>query len=380
MVVFPKTATVAQLSVHAQTPGQPTFFQLITSYAEGPVWIPSSQAFPGRIASMEPLLRVFDLCVQYREGANQWVRALRGASLRAGTGEVVGILGESGSGKSTLAKTLLQLLPPAAVVTGGGIEFKGRTLLGLTPKEMTALRGARISLIPQDAGLALTPFLKVGKQIAEVLRAHQGFSWRRCCDEAEELLDLVQLSSEGRRMFNAYPHQLSGGEQQRVAIAQAISCRPELVIADEPTASLDSETEAAILYLLRSLRNRFQMSLLFITHRPRILEGLAHRVAVMYAGRVVEEGPASEVLEGPRHPYTRALLACGARRMAGARDDDRESPLPTIPGDAPDGRAFSSACAFAPRCASRMEDCENRPPARTGQPEIASVECLLYEH
>jgi oligopeptide/dipeptide ABC transporter ATP-binding protein len=324
-----------------------------------------------------PLLTISELQVEFRERTGDCVRALRGASLRVNAGEVVGVLGESGCGKSTLAKTLLQLLPPVATVTGGQIELSGRSLLEASPREMSAIRGARISLVPQEPGLALSPYLKVGKQIAEVLRAHKDWNRRRCYEEADQLLSLTQLGGGGRRMFDAYPHQLSGGEQQRVVIAQAIACGPELVVADEPAASLDSETAAGILELLRDLRRRFRMSLLFITHSPRILDGLADHIAVMYAGRVVEEGPAVEMLTRPRHPYTQALLACGRRVEFGVAEDAHGT-LPAIRGDAPDGRRAWQGCAFAERCGSRIDGCDEHAPPRVEQPEAGSVECVLY--
>lgn len=327
---------------------------------------------------MPPLLLVHDLCVEFRHETRGTVRALNGANLRVGAGEIIGILGESGCGKSTLANSILQLLPQTAKTTQGDIQINQRSLLDLSKRELTSLRGGTISLIPQNPGLALNPFLKIGKQIAEVLRAHNDWSWKHCCKEAEKLLDLVSLRETDRCMFNAYPHQLSGGQQQRVTIAQAICCHPSLIIADEPTASLDSDTEAEILELLRELQTRFQTSLLLITHDPAILDGLADRIAVMYAGRVVEEGPAAAVLCNPQHPYTRALLSCGHRKDLSKAIDPKER-FPTIPGDAPDGANHGKGCAFAERCASRVEQCTKRAPIKTEQPDSGLVECFLYE-
>jgi oligopeptide/dipeptide ABC transporter ATP-binding protein len=217
----------------------------------------------------------------------------------------------------------------------------------------------------------------VGNQIAEVIRAHRDWSWRRCRDEAGILLERVHLDGLGRRMYDAYPHQLSGGQQQRVVIAQALSCRPALVIADEPTASLDSETEEDILNLLRELKAEQKMSLLLITHDPKILMRLADRVAVMYGGRVVEEGGLDQVFREPRHPYTKALLACAppapgeSTRRSGMR-------LATIEGSAPDPEFMPAGCVFAPRCAERLKRCESHAPSSIVLQDARQVECFLY--
>ncbi len=327
---------------------------------------------------MPPLLLVHDLCVEFRHETRGNVRALNGLSLRVRAGEIVGILGESGCGKSTLANSILRLLPQSATIARGKIELEGRSLLGMSKRELARLRGETLSLIPQNPGLALNPFLKVGKQVAEILRVHKRWTWVQCCEEAEKLLDLVNLRGTDRRIFDAYPHQLSGGQQQRVTIAQAICCHPSLVIADEPTASLDSHIEAEILELLRELRSRFEMSLILITHNPTILDGLADRIAVMYAGRVVEEGAAAGILHNPRHPYTRALLSCGHSKRV-SKPIGRGTRLPTIPGATPDGTRRSKGCAFAERCVSRFEQCTEQAPAKTEQPNSGVVECLLYE-
>jgi peptide/nickel transport system ATP-binding protein len=291
--------------------------------------------------------------------------------------EVLGLLGESGSGKSTVARTLLRLLPKNAQTTARSIEFEGLELLALAENKLEKIRGARIAMISQDPGLALNPVRKVGDQIAEVILAHRDWSWRRCQEEAEVLLERVHLNDPDRRMYEAYPHQLSGGQQQRVAIAQAVSCQPALVIADEPTASLDSSMESEILSLLTELRTEQNMSLLIITHNPALLRGLASRVAVMYGGRVVEEGFLDRVFQEPQHPYTKALLACvppapGERvLLPGMR-------LPTIEGSSPDSEAVPAGCSFAPRCAQRMQKCEVQHPFPVQTEDVRRVECFLY--
>jgi peptide/nickel transport system ATP-binding protein len=315
--------------------------------------------------------------VDFVERDGRRTHALNGANIEVWHGEVLGVLGESGSGKSTIAKATLQLLPKTAQIMAGTIEFEGRNLLGLTEQEMAKLRGARIAMVPQDPGLALNPVMKVGDQIAEVIRAHRDWNWRRSRDEAGVFLERVHLSAKGRGMYDRYPHQLSGGQQQRVVIAQALACQPSLVIADEPTASVDSDTEREILGLFAELTAERKMSLLLITHDPKILRDLADRVVVMYAGRVVEEGLVEQVLHEPRHPYTRALLACAPavseerRLKAGMR-------LPSIEGNPPSPESLSVGCSFAPRCAERRELCDIRPPTPVETEAARHVECFLY--
>lgn len=326
---------------------------------------------------MEPLLTVSDLRIEFH-GDHRINHALNGASFRLAPGETLGLLGESGCGKSTLARALLRLLPANARVTAGAIRWEGRDLLGSNERELEDLRGKSISLIPQEPGLALNPFRKVGKQIAEVLRVHQKLSWKACCEKAEELLGLVHLHDGVRQLFDAYPHQLSGGQQQRVAIAQAISCGPKFVIADEPTASLDSTTEAEILELLGDLKARNGMAILLITHDPRILAGLADRIAIMYAGRIVEENSAGIILHQPLHPYARGLMSC-ARFDHSEKRLQRGERLNTIRGSSPDAEMRLRGCSFAPRCEFKMEVCEQRSPYPTEQADSSLVECFLYE-
>jgi oligopeptide/dipeptide ABC transporter ATP-binding protein len=326
---------------------------------------------------MPALLKLSGVHIQYRGPQERTIRALNGASLQIGRGEVLGLLGESGSGKSTIARASLRLLPKNAQVTAGTIEFEGKDLFELREKEMEKVRGTQIAVIWQQAGQALSPVMKVGQQIAEVLRAHRGWSSKRCREEAEALLWRVQLSTRDPAIYHAYPHKLSGGQQQRVAIAQALACDPALVIADEPTASLDSETEQDILQLLRAFRADRKLSMLLITHNPKILTGLADRSAVMYGGRIVEEGPLDQVFHRPSHPYTKALLACvppdpGNRKLEPGKE------LPTIPGSASDPEQKLPGCSFAPRCTRRMEVCEERLPSPI-EPEPGSrVECFLH--
>jgi oligopeptide/dipeptide ABC transporter ATP-binding protein len=326
---------------------------------------------------MLPLLRVSGLRVEFVGPGGKRIHAVNGANFEVRRGEVLGMLGESGSGKTTIAKALLQMLPRTALIKEGSIEFEGNNLLQLEPREMQKLRGARIARIPQEPGLALSPVMKVGDQIAEVIRAHHRWSWKLCREEAAALLGRVQLSTPDRTMYDAYPHQLSGGQQQRVVIAQALACQPALVIADEPTASLDTETQDQILQLLRTLRAEQETALLLITHDPRILRGFANRVAVLYGGHIVEEGTLGQVFDSSRHPYTRALLDCLPKPPEDYRPGARPR-LMTIPGSAPDPGFVPAGCSFAPRCTERLNVCDQRPPAAIETDEQRRVECFLY--
>jgi ABC-type dipeptide/oligopeptide/nickel transport system ATPase component len=223
-----------------------------------------------------------------------------------GPGEIIGVLGESGCGKSTLALSLLGLLPKDAR-TEGSILFGEQDLFAMKEPQLRKIRGARISLIYQEPGLSLSPVMRLGSQIAEVIRAHRQCGWHACKEDARAILRKVRLS-DCDRIFRSYPHQLSGGELHRVAIAQALCCRPDLVIADEATRSLDVTLQAELLDLFRQLNRTSGMALIFITHNPALLAGFAHRVIVMHEGKIVEDGNCSEVFRLPSHPHTKALL------------------------------------------------------------------------
>jgi peptide/nickel transport system ATP-binding protein len=324
---------------------------------------------------MAELLNIDDLHVRFCDGNGTVAHALNGVNLRVGQAEVVGILGESGSGKSSLGRSLLRLLPRTAQIRGE-IEFEGRRIGELTEPEMNRIRGARIAMVSQEPGLALNPVMKIGDQVAEVLRVHRNWNWPRCRTEAENALERVGLGSAHRRWYDAFPHQLSGGQQQRAVIAQAVACAPALLIADEPTASLDADTEAEILDLFRELKAERNTSLLFITHNPELLRGLADRVAVLYAGRVVETTARDKIFQAARHPYSRGLLACipgeNAKHLPARR-------LRTIGGTPPDPDNLGEGCSFAPRCSERVEKCETRRPATQQFADDEGVECFLYE-
>lgn len=256
----------------------------------------------------DSLLRVTGLCVLFPGPGGDGPPAVDSLSFTVHRGEVVGLLGESGCGKTTTALSILGLLPSSAQLAGGSIHFGGQELLGCSERAMRKIRGAQISLIPQEPGIALNPVMRVGEQIAEVLRAHRPWNRTRRRAAAEEMLATVGFR-ETRRIYEAFPHQLSGGQLQRVVIAQALVCGPRLVIADEPTASLDRTSRVDIISLLDRLRRDLGVAFLLISHQPAVLAALADCVLVMRAGKVVEAGNTLQVLRHPRHPYPQALLA-----------------------------------------------------------------------
>jgi oligopeptide/dipeptide ABC transporter ATP-binding protein len=322
---------------------------------------------------LEPLLRISDLRVEYPGERGSSAAVVDGACLEVARGEIVGIVGESGSGKTTLALSLLGLLPAAARTVAGSIRLHGQELVGLPERRFRRLRGAAISLIFQEPGIALNPVMRAGDQVAEVLRAHRAWGRGRCGDEAVRLLAEVGLP-DPTRLARAYPHELSGGQRQRVTIAQAIACGPELLVADEPTSALDATTRAEVLALLLGLRDRLSLALLFVTHDLGTLAALADRVLVMYAGRIVEEGPKHRVCREPLHPYTRALLAAIPRPRATGEG----RALPTIDGGPPDLSRRPPGCAFEPRCPDRMDVCRERVPLRIEPAPLRHVSCFKH--
>jgi ABC-type dipeptide/oligopeptide/nickel transport system ATPase component len=254
-----------------------------------------------------PLLDVENLSVVFDAAAGPVV-AVDDVSFSVAEGETLGLVGESGSGKSVTAFSILRLLPPAGRITGGRVLFQGRDLLALPEREMRGVRGAGISLIFQEPMTALNPVMRVGDQIAEALTVHGMATGVRARAAAIELLDAVRIPDAARRVRD-YPHQLSGGMRQRVMIAVALACRPPLVIADEPTTALDVTIQAQVLDLMRDLKARFNLALLIITHDFGVIAEMADRVAVMYKGKLVEQGPVRQILRTPQHDYTRTLLA-----------------------------------------------------------------------
>jgi len=319
---------------------------------------------------MGDLVQIENLSISYGNG-EQRLPAVQHASFSIAAGEVVGILGESGSGKTTLALGLARMLPASACYESGSVKFRGADLLQMTEKQLAALRGAQIAIIWQDPALALNPVIRVGTQIAEVLRAHG------CRDRRERGARVPALLAEvgfdrPAEVASAYPHQLSGGQRQRVAIAQALCCRHALVIADEPTSKLDAALQVEILTLLANLRERYGMACLIISHDPSVFAGLAERLLVMYAGEIVEAGTREQVFGRPLHPYSQALVRLAAEVAPRHR-------LPVIAGEPPDSMRLPPGCAFEPRCPERMAVCSGSRPAPRAQPKKQQVSCFKYE-
>jgi len=286
------------------------------------------------------------------------VRAVEDVSFQASAGQVVAIVGESGAGKSVLAMSILRLVPsPPSRVLSGKILLGGRDVLQLEQREVREIRGREASMIFQEPMTALNPALRVGRQIAESLVHHMGMSWRDAEVEAVNLLRQVQIPDPEERV-RAFPHQFSGGMRQRVMIAMALACRPRLIVADEPTTALDVTVQAQILSLLTSLVRDAGGALLLITHDLGVVARYADQVNVMYGGRIVESGPAAQVYESPRHPYTRALLASVPSLVGPVL-----SRLDAIPGQPPYLVGEVYGCAFAPRCSKAQARCLSERPA-----------------
>jgi peptide/nickel transport system ATP-binding protein len=317
---------------------------------------------------MTTLLQVDGLVTTF-ETSEGPVRAVDGVSFHVDKGETVALVGESGCGKSVTALSILRLVQaPAGRIAAGRIVFEGTELTALPEAEMRKVRGARIAMIFQEPMTSLNPVLTVGFQVAEAVQLHRGLSRREAWSEAVKMRDLVEIPDPAERA-NAYPHQLSGGMRQRVMIAMALSCSPELLIADEPTTALDVTIQAQILELLDGLRSRLGMSLLLITHDLGVVAERADRVLVMYAGRVVEEGPVDEVFATPRHPYTRGLLRSVPRLGR------PHSKLETIAGSVPRLTELPSGCRFRNRCELAEPSCASIDPLLEPFAEGRSAAC-----
>ena len=307
-----------------------------------------------RATDNRSLLEVRDLAIEYRT-PDGVVRVVRGVDLQVRSREFIGIVGESGSGKSQLLLALLGLSAPGAVVSGS-IRHGGTELVGASAATLNRIRGNRISMVFQDPMTALNPYLTVSTQITEVLRLHRGLGRRAALARAAELLDAVQIT-EARRRLGQYPHELSGGMRQRVMIAMALACEPEILLADEPTTALDVTVQAQILELLRELRTRMGTAVVLVTHDLGIVAELADRIAVMYGGRFVEEAPVDTLFASSRHPYTEAL-----KRSIPRIDVDLPARMASIPGNPPNPARLPAGCAFAPRCGFRLERCDAETP------------------
>jgi oligopeptide transport system ATP-binding protein len=319
---------------------------------------PGLPAAGGAVAGA-PALEVRGLSVTFRTRGGQ-IAAVRDVDLDVAPGELVALLGESGSGKSVTARAVMGLNPANATVTANRVRLRGTDLLSLPDKQLRRVRGSRMSLVFQDALSALNPVLSVGDQVGELFREHRGESRRVARAHAVDLLGQVGIPAPARRVGD-YPHQFSGGMRQRILIAMAIALHPELVIADEPTTALDVTVQAQILELLDRLRRELGMAVLLITHDLGVVSEVADRVAVMYAGRIVESGDADAVLGRPGHPYTEALLRSVPQADLRGRD------LPAIPGSPPTPTRLPHGCPFHPRCDWAADAC------RSARPELRAV-------
>lgn len=310
---------------------------------------------------MPALLEIRDLHVQFHTDRGI-LRPVDGVSLSVEPGETVGLVGESGSGKSMTSLAVMGLVPPPGQITGGEIRFQGRDLRPLSRRELSHIRGNRIAMIFQDPMTSLNPFLSVAQQLAEVTQLHLGYRRRQAIDHAVEMLTRVGIPAAERRVFD-YPHQFSGGMRQRVMIAMALSCRPQLLIADEPTTALDVTIQAQILELIADLQRSEGMAVILITHDLGVVASSCRRVAVMYAGRLVEQSPVEKLFAEPKHPYTLGLLDSIPRLDSG------QAKLASIPGQPPDLLALPPGCKFAPRCPNVVERCKTEDPPWFGQRE-----------
>jgi oligopeptide/dipeptide ABC transporter ATP-binding protein len=317
------------------------------------------------------LLHVHDLSIDFRTRRGN-VHAVQHVNLTLSPDETLGVVGESGCGKSTLALAIMGLLPPNGEVVSGRIELEGRNLVAMSQKQLRSLRGDRMSMVFQNPMTSLDPAYVVGSQIVDVLREHRGLSRVEAKKTALALLRQVRIDAPEKR-FNTYPHHLSGGMRQRVVIAIALACNPALLIADEPTTALDVTIQAQILNLLRDLRAERRTAIILITHDLGVVAQMVDRVAVMYAGRVVEEGPAAGVFGEPLHPYTSALM-----RSIPSPETERGT-LEVIEGTVPNLRMPTRACPFAPRCRHRMERCGQLVPILTEVRPNHRVACFLHE-
>ena len=306
-----------------------------------------------------PLLEVQDLCTEFITSRHTSVRAVDGVSFTLNRGETVGLVGESGCGKSVTALSIMRLLSsPPGRIAGGKVLLEGRDLLTLQEKEMRKVRGNRVAMVFQEPMTSLNPVFTIGNQINEALRLHRGMKRREAAAESLRLLVRVGISAAEER-YHAYPHQLSGGMRQRAMIAMALCCNPDIIIADEPTTALDVTIQAQILDLISRIQKESELALLLITHDLGIIAESAHRVIIMYAGKVMEEAPTALLFDSPAHPYTRGLL----NSVPGVDWDRRERSLKAIPGAVPDLAELPKGCRFADRCERKIERCAGEEPA-----------------
>jgi dipeptide transport system ATP-binding protein len=321
---------------------------------------------------MEKILQVKDLQVSFSTYGGE-IQAVRGVSFDLHKGETLAIVGESGCGKSVTSQSIMRLIPdPPGKITGGEILFKGQDLIRLKEPELRKIRGANISMIFQDPMTALNPTLSIGEQIMEGIIQHKKLSRTEAKKTAIEMLTLVGISSPEQRL-RQYPHQFSGGMRQRIVIAMALVCQPDVLIADEPTTALDVTIQAQILELFREIQKKTGVSIILITHDLGVVAQVADRIAVMYAGKIVELGSRREIFYQPQHPYTRGLLQSVPRL-----DIERDELVP-IPGTPPDLFSPPVGCAFAARCPYAMEVCDKAYPFKTHLSNYHHVDCWLQD-
>jgi len=319
-------------------------FDTTASPAAGPAGVSGAAGAPGA-----PVLAVDGLEVRFDTPDGE-VSAVNGVSFAVAPGETVGIVGESGSGKSQVFMAVMGLLA-ANGRARGSVRYRGQEILGLSPQRLNRIRGSKVAMIFQDPMTSLNPYLRISTQMKEVLVHHKGMTDADAHREAVAMLDLVRIPEAGRRI-RMYPHEFSGGMRQRVMIAMALLCRPDLLIADEPTTALDVTVQAQILDLMGDLKAETGAATVLITHDLGVIAGLADRVMVMYGGRVVETGSVRDIFYSPQHPYSRGLLDSMPRL-----DGRRTGELPTIPGQPPNLQHLPRGCAFAPRCPHAFDTC-----------------------
>ena len=319
---------------------------------------------------MENILEIKDLYIQYVTEEST-IKAVNGVSLNMRQGETLGLVGETGAGKTTTALGIMNLISdPPGQITRGEIFFKGKDILKMPKKQIRKIRGDKISMIFQDPMTSLNPIITVGEQISEVIRLHKQISRAEAQKEAMKMLEMVGIRSD---RFNDYPHQFSGGMKQRVIIAIALACMPELLIADEPTTALDVTIQAQVLDLMRDLREKLNTSMILITHDLGVVAEICDRVAIMYAGEIVESGTLEQVYEHTAHPYTKGLFESIPSM------DKKVSRLKPIKGYMPDPSNLPEGCKFADRCPFCKEECRHFSGNITSLEEGHLVKCLMYE-
>lgn len=319
-----------------------------------------------------PLLAINNLTVSFQPGPAP-IQVVRGVTVQVKQGESLGIVGESGCGKSTLLLAIMRLLPTEQTAIQGDIHFQGQALMQLSATQMRQIRGRHLSMIFQDPMTSLTPSLRIGVQLRETLEHHLGLNRQESTERAQALLASVGIADPARGM-RRFPHEFSGGMRQRVMIAMALSCTPDLLLADEATTALDVTVQAQVLDIMRTAQKQRKMGMIWVTHDLGVAAGLCDRVAVMYAGQIVEEADTLSLYKNPTHPYTRGLLAAVPRL-----DRGRKQTLQSIPGQPPNPRDLPTGCPFAPRCPRCQPQCRTSPPARRALSSTHFVRCHLPE-